>query len=162
MSVDRETMISEFWNKLDESPMLMLGSPNQRAHSEPMTACFDAEYPNVLFFFTRKDNRLVAGLPDTSLIMAQYMSPDHDFFASLRGRMSLAADPRILDMFWRDEMSAWFTGGKNDPVLQVIRMDIQEAEMWKADLSFATRLKTLFDRADATDHLRDQHITATM
>lgn len=156
----RDAMMSQFWSKLDESPFLMVGTFGVRMPHEPMTAYFDADYPNRLFIFTRKDNRLVKSMVGPTEIVAEFVSKGNDFFASLRGRPVLTTDKALIDRFWSKGVEAWYDGGKDDPMLQLMYVDLQYAELWEADRSLLGRLKQTFGGKVDSGRGEDNHIQA--
>src|SRR3546814_3142362 len=76
--------------------------------------------------------------------MAQFVSKGQDFFACLSGRVLIDNDRAMIDKLWSKPVEAWFPGGKTDPNLALLRFDIDEAELWEADMSLTGKLKMLF------------------
>jgi general stress protein 26 len=128
------------WKKMAASPFVMVGLADGSAHSEPLTAQLDEDQVDTLFFFTGKDNRLAAG----GKVMAQFVSKGHDFFACLSGTIARDNDFALIDKLWSKQVEAWFPGGKNDPNLALLRLDIASAELWEADMSLTGKVKMLF------------------
>lgn len=137
---DTHKIKQAMWNKLAQSPFLMVGLTGSGRHSEPLTAQLDRDQVDTLFFFVGKDNRLVAG----GHAAADFVSKGHDFFASLVGEISLDNDPGLIAKLWNSEVEAWFAGGMADPNLALLRFDIASAELWEADMSLSGKLKMLF------------------
>ena len=124
----------EFWDELKKSPFLMLGIEGERGGAtQPMTAQFEGESAP-LWFFTAKDHDLVRALGGSDRAIAAYASKGHDIFASLRGRLSLDNDPATIDRLWNAVASQWYEGGKSDPKLALLRLDVEDAKIWKSDL----------------------------
>jgi len=137
---DTHEIKKTMWDKMAQSPFLMVGLTGSGQHSEPMTAQLDRDQVDTLFFFAGKDNRLAAG----GSAMAQFVSKGHDFFACLAGEVSQDNDPALIDKLWNNQVDAWFPGGKSDPNLTLLRFDISSAELWETDISLSGRLKMLF------------------
>ena len=137
---DTHEIKKTMWDKMAQSPFLMVGLTGSGQHSEPMTAQLDRDQVDTLFFFAGKDNRLAAG----GSAMAQFVSKGHDFFACLAGDVSQDNDPALIDKLWNNQVDAWFPGGKSDPNLTLLRFDISSAELWETDISLSGRLKMLF------------------
>lgn len=129
----------DFWERMEDSPILMVGLTGVPEHSEPLTAQLDKDQVDTLFFFIARDNRLAKGGP----AMAQFVSKGHDFFACLRGTARVDNDPAMIDKLWSNQVEAWFPGGRNDPKLALLRLDIDSAELWETDMSLSGRLKML-------------------
>jgi len=137
---DAEKLKEHLWKKLDHSPFMMVGLSGGHGHSEPLTAQLDKDQVDTIYFFIGRDNRLAAG----GAAMAQFVSKGHDFFACLSGNVSISSDRAMIDKLWSKPVEAWFPGGKSDPNLALLRFDIQDAELWEADMSLAGKLKLLF------------------
>jgi general stress protein 26 len=130
----------DLWKKISQSPFLMVGLTGSGQHSEPLTAQLDKDQVDTLWFFVGKDNRLAKG----GAAMAQYVSKGHDYFACLAGTLRIDNNPAIVEKLWSRQVEAWFPGGKNDPNLALLRLDIDGAELWETDLSISGKMKLLF------------------
>jgi len=123
-----------FWKELKASPFLMLGIDGERgAATQPMTAYFDEE-ETPLRFFTANDHDLVRALGQNDRAIAAFVSKGHDIFASLRGRLSIDNDPSAIDRLWNPVVEQWYEGGKSDPKLALLRLDVEDAKIWKSDI----------------------------
>ena len=136
---DTHEIKQTLWDRMADSPFVMVGLTDTHQHSEPLTAQLDKDLVDTLFFFVGKDNRLIGG----GAAMAQFVSKGHDFFACLSGTISVSNDPLMIDKLWNKQVEAWFPGGKDDPNLALIRLDIDSAELWETDISLSGRLKML-------------------
>jgi general stress protein 26 len=137
---DIHTLKKHLWEKLSRSPFLMVGLDEPRMHSEPLTAQLDKDQVDTIWFFIGRDNRLAGG----GRAMAQFVSKGHDYFACLSGTVTVDNDRAMIDKLWSRQVAAWFPGGKDDPNLTLIRFDIDDAELWEADMSLTGKLKMLF------------------
>lgn len=136
---DTVELKQHFWSKLADSPFLMVGLQDGQ-HSEPLTAQLDEDQVDTIFFFIGKDNRMAKGGP----AMLQFVSKGHDFFACLAGNARIDNDFAMIDKLWNSQVEAWFPGGKSDPNLALLRVDIDDAELWETDMSVTGKLKMLF------------------
>lgn len=123
-----------------ESPFLMVGPADGSTHSEPLTAQLDKDQVDTLFFFIGRHNRVADG----GELMLQFVSRGHDFFACLHGNARVDNDRALIDKLWNRQVEAWFPGGKDDPNLALLRVDIDSAELWETDMSIAGKVKMLF------------------
>ncbi|MEM9691181.1 MAG: pyridoxamine 5'-phosphate oxidase family protein [Myxococcota bacterium] len=131
------------WQRLNESPYLMVGISGQDTHSEPMSALFDDGPAAELYFFLKKENRLWRGLESGKRsVMLQYAAKGHDFFACLSGRLEAVHDPKLVDRHWSENVAAWFDG-RDDPQLAMVRVRLEDGELWSADLSTRGKLKLM-------------------
>ncbi|WP_404710228.1 pyridoxamine 5'-phosphate oxidase family protein [Sphingomonas sp. MMS24-J13] len=136
---DQTELKRDLWKRMAKSPFLMIGL-TEGGHSEPLTAQLDEDQVDTIWFFIGKDNRLAKGGAAT----AEFVSKGHDYFASLSGRVQVQNDRAMIDKLWSRPVEAWFPGGKEDPNLALLRFDIDDAELWEADMSIAGKLKMLF------------------
>lgn len=136
---DTHEIKQTLWDKMADSPYVMVGLTGSGEHSEPLTAQLDRDLVDTLYFFVGKDNRLIGG----GAAMAQFVSRGHDFFACLSGNITQDNDRATIDKLWNKQVEAWFPGGKDDPNLALIRFDIDSAELWETDISLSGRLKML-------------------
>lgn len=157
------TAMNKLWSSLDSSPFVMVGTAGDDYHSEPLTAYFDEEFPNRLFFFVKKDNRLVNSLTGgRTKATATFQSKGHNLFACLHGQLSSTTDTAIRDRFWSKNVAAWFSGGKDDPMLQMLMMDLHDVELWDADLSVRGKLKMAFGGTVNAEELGGKHVKAKL
>ncbi len=140
MMSDATKLKEHLWKKLEQGPFIMLGLSDPREHAEPLTAQLDKDQVDTIFFFIGKDNRLAKG----GAAMGQFVSKGQDFFACLSGSVRVDNDPAMIDKLWSKPVEAWFPGGPRDPNLALLRFDIDDAELWEADMSLAGKLKMLF------------------
>lgn len=145
------------WKKMAASPFLMVGLTEGHGHSEPLTAQLDDGLVDTLFFFVGKNNRLAGG----GAAMAQFVSKGHDFFACIAGTITQNNDPAMIDKLWNNQVEAWFPGGKSDPNLVLIRFDIDDAELWEADVSLTGKLKMLFGGTIKSDEAGSHAVVET-
>ncbi len=139
-NTDPKQLKTDLWMKMGDSPFVMVGPADGSTHSEPLTAQLDKDQVDTLFFFIGRDNRLTG----KHKLMLQFVSKGHDFFACMHGSGRVDNDPVLIDKLWSNQVEAWFPGGKSDPNLALLRVDIDSAELWETDITFAGRLKMLF------------------
>ena len=124
----------EFWKELKTSPFFMLGIDGERcAGTQPMTAYYDEDRAP-FWFFTANDHDLIRALDQGDRAIAAFASKGHDIFASIRGTLSIDNDPAVIDRLWNPIVEQWYEGGKSDPKLALLRLDVEDAKIWKSDL----------------------------
>lgn len=123
----------KFWESLRDSPFVMLGLAGAReAHTQPMTAQFSEEVPDTIYFFTNTQNSLVKALSTSHDAVISFSAKDHDLFACIHGHIGLDNDRAMIDRFWSPIVSAWYTDGKDDANLALLRFDAGAAQIWNA------------------------------
>ncbi|WP_206239963.1 pyridoxamine 5'-phosphate oxidase family protein [Novosphingobium terrae] len=139
MPIDTHKLKEHLWEKLENGPFAMVGLRDNTSHCEPLTVQLDKDQADTLWFFISKDNRLAKG----GAALVNFVSKGQDFFASLSGHATIDNNPAMIDKLWSGQVEAWFTGGKSDPKLALLRIDISGAELWEADVSLVGQLKML-------------------
>lgn len=135
----------KFWDALVSDRTLMLGLDGvEDGHAQPMTAqTLDDAHHGPIWFFTTKDNGLVQAMREGSRAQAHFVSKGHDLFASIQGNLVVDNDRTMVDRLWNRFVAAWFEGGKDDPNLQLIRLDPEGAEIWLNENSAFAGVKML-------------------
>ncbi|MEH6644177.1 pyridoxamine 5'-phosphate oxidase family protein [Sulfitobacter sp.] len=116
-----------FWNRLSDSRTGMLGTDT--APAAPMTHYVDAEH-RALWFITAKGTNL--GIAAAGGASAQYIVCDYDaqLYTRIDGTLRSVIDRAKLDDLWSVFAAAWFEDGKQDYDVELIRLDLTEAEVW--------------------------------
>ncbi len=119
-----------FWESFEDSPFVMLQLDADPASAAPMTAQLDKDANHAIWFFTSRDNRFGALGPATGTFVAK----GHDLFARFAGTLVEETSRERLDRQWSNFVEAWFPGGKDDPNLLMLRMDLGDASIWSGQL----------------------------
>ncbi len=157
MSKERE-LEQKFWKAVIDDRTMMLGVDGvEDGHAQPMTALLDpdAHEHGPIWFFTTKDNGLVKAMGQSPRAMAHFVAKDHDLFATLHGNLVLDNDRAQIERLWNPFIAAWFEGGKDDPKLQLIRLDAESAQIWLNENSLFAGMKLLFG-ADPKEEYKDK------
>lgn len=107
----------------------MLGVEGSGQHMQPMTHYPDWDR-NAIWFLTSKDTDLVRSLRPGSTAHFCVTDQDHGFDACLRGSLTETMDRQKLDEYWSAVAGAWFKGGKDDPDLTMLCLDLVDAALW--------------------------------
>lgn len=140
----------KFWSALAESPFLFLQRDADPQTAVPMTAQLDKDADSAIWFFTDKDSDFAKLGPVT----ATFEGRDHSVFARFKGTLAIESDQGRFEHFWNNFVKAWFDGGKEDPNILFLRMDLADAEIWSGDLGLMTTAKMALGqniREDVTD-----------
>ena len=141
-----------FWKSFQSSPFIMIKLDGAPGHAEPMTAQLDKEAHHAVWFFAKRDNRIAPG----GKAMGQVMTKGHDVFACIDGTIVEETDPALRDKHWNNAVEAWFPNGKTDPSVVMLRFDIQDGEVWTADMGIKDVFKLLTGKPihgqDAGEH----------
>jgi general stress protein 26 len=141
-----------FWKELAHSPFLMVRLAGAGNSGQPMTAMLDADAHGKIWFFMNRTNTLAPG----GTARADLSAKGHGLFAAIAGTLHEETDHAVRDKLWSNQVAAWFKEGKDSPAVLLMRFDIDEAEVWQADMSIAGLLHlftgTLIEPEQAGHH----------
>lgn len=141
---DDPEMREKLWKALKDDMTVMLSlSGVEEGHSRPMTAQIDAGRPGPLWFFTTRETVLVKAMGTSHRAVAHFVSKGHELFAAIHGELTLDEDRANVDRLWNRFVAAWYEGGKEDPQLQLLRLDPEYAQIWLNEHSMFTGVKLL-------------------
>ena len=143
---------AKFWKALKSDMTVMLGlTGREDGHAQPMTAQLDGER-GPIWFFTAKDVDLVQAMGAGAPAMLHFASKGHDLFASVEGRLVPDNDRATIERLWNPFAAAWYEQGKDDPKLQLIRLDPEHAQIWLNENSLFAGVKMLLGADPKKDY----------
>jgi len=134
---DPKELKHQFWKAMTDSPYVMLQLDSDADSAAPMTAQLDKDANHAIWFFTSRDNRFAAKGPAT----ATFAGKGHDVFARFAGNLVEETDRARLDKQWNNFVEAWYPGGKTDPNLLFLRMDLGDASIWGGEVGVVNTVK---------------------
>ena len=137
----------EFWDRIEDIRTGMLGTDTAR--SVPMSHYVDGD-ANALWFITAKDTDLAKTAQSGTSAEYVVISNDEHLYARIDGKVQAVTDPAKLEELWSAIAGAWFEDGRQDDDVQLLRMDLTEAEVWATGGS----LSFLYEIAKA--HITDE------
>lgn len=105
-------------------------SPEGDLQSRPL-AMVEDEFDGSLWFFTEHPSGKTAAIaehPEVNVAIA-----DAKGWLSLSGRAAVSHDPERIDRYWNPWAEAWFEGGRDDPRVALLRVDVETAAYWDTD-----------------------------
>lgn len=151
-----DSLKHEFWDAMEDIRAGMLASDTARA--VPMSHHVDPE-KKALWFITANGTDLSKSAQTGTAAQYIVSSKDEGFYARIDGTLTAVTDSAQLDEMWSAMAGAWFEDGKQDDDVQLLRLDLKEAEAWTTGGS----LKFLYEiaKANMTDTKPDagQHGT---
>ncbi len=149
---------TRFWKALRSDRTMMLGLDGiADGHAQPMTALTDEDTErSPIWFFTTRDNMLVKEMKLGHRAIAHFTSKGHDLFATIHGDLVIEDDRGMIDRLWNRWVAAWFPGGKDDPQLQLIRLDPERAQIWLDENSLFAGAKMMLGLGDPKQDYKDK------
>lgn len=154
---DPDKLKAAFWTALADSPFLFLQLDADSASAVPMSPQLDKHADSAIWFFTSKQSKFASLGPATAI----FESKGHDIYARFHGNLAVEPSKERFDQFWNNFVEAWYDGGKDDPNILFLRMDLGEAEIWNGDMG-------LFDTAKMAlgmtvhEEAKEQHAETTL
>lgn len=145
---------AKFWKALKSDRTLMLGLAGvENDHSQPMTAQLDGDQNRgPIWIFASKESHLVKALGQRHRAFASFASKDHELFASFHGELVADNDRAMIDKLWNKFVAAWYEGGKDDPKLQLLRLDPARGQVWLNANNVFAGIKMLLGRDPKEDY----------
>ena len=144
---DTQKIEDAFWKSLrsDMTVMLVL-CEDVEDRARPMTAQIDGDADiGPIYFFGGKNSTLYQKLGNsTHKAEFTHVPKGHELFAAVEGEVSVCHDNDVLERLWNPFVAAWYPGGKDDPNLALLKMEIGEAKVWLNGNSFVAGIKMLF------------------
>ena len=146
-----EELKEKFWHALADSPFVMLQLDSDPDSAAPMTAQLDKDANHAIWFFTGKDNRFAS----MGAATATFAAKGHDTFARFAGNLVEETSRERLDKQWSNFVEAWFPGGKDDPNLLILRMELGDATIWAGEMGVLGTAKMALGM-DVRDEVKGQ------
>ena len=146
---------TKFWKALADSPFLFLELEGQSDTSVPMTAQLDKDANSSIWFFTQTKSDFAR----LGKAKASFTGKDHKIFARFGGTLAIETSKERFDQFWNNFVEAWYDGGKDDPDILFLRMDLGDAEIWSGDLGLLNTAKMALGMT-VHDEAEKQHVDA--
>ena len=102
-----------------------------------------ADDAGALWFLSASDSHKNAEIEADPAVRLLLQSSKHSGFLALEGQATISRDRDRIDALWNPIMKTWFTGGKDDPRITVIRVTPSSGYYWDnkhGDLVAATKM----------------------
>lgn len=144
---------TKFWKALADSPFLFLQLDGDSSSAVPMSPQLDKDANSSIWFFTHTNSDFCKLGPAT----ATFQSKGHEMFARFNGNLVKETSQERFDQFWNNFVEAWYDGGKDDPNIFFMRMDLGHAEIWNGDLGLLNTAKMALGM-DVHEEAEKQHV----
>jgi general stress protein 26 len=139
------------WEEIEKRPTGMLGLVGGAPHHfQPMTATLERDEGR-LWFFSYMDTDLAQSAIGGHEAMF-VLQRNHKFYACVEGDLNVRPDRERVDRYWNPAVAAWYPGGKDDPRLTLLCLELQDAVVWiheAAPVRFALEMRTSQGASDA-------------
>lgn len=154
---DQQELRDRFWSRLQDINAGMLGLTGD-LRLVPMSHYPDRE-ARALWFITAKGTDLARHLTSEGQPALHVVGDSgQGLFARLEGRLALSEDRAKLDELWNAVAASWFEDGRQDEDIQLLRFDLDTAEIWVTGGSLGflyqiARSKLTGEKPDLGEHI---------
>lgn len=130
MATEEELAIIRGIIRAARTAVVTTRSPEGDLQSRPLAVVED-EFDGTLWFFTEHPSGKTAAIaehPEVNVALA-----DGKGWLSLSGRASVSRDADRIERYWNPWAEAWFEGGRDDPRVALLRVDVETAAYWDTD-----------------------------
>ena len=128
------------WNLINDVGVGMLTTQDgDDLRARPMKLVQD-DYDGRLWFFTKRSAEKVVEAAGEQAVCVTFENPETHVYVSLSGRARLSSDRRLVEKFWNPWAEAWFPGGKADPEVVLLEVEVHKGEHWKNDENLILKL----------------------
>ena len=145
----------KFWKALADSPYLFLQLDSDPTSAVPMAPQLDKDANSSIWFFTHTKSDFAK----LGAATATFESKGHELFARLDGTLTHETSQERFEQFWSNFVEAWYDGGKDDPDIVFLRMDLGDAEIWDGDLGLLNTAKMALGQT-VRDEAEERHAEA--
>lgn len=154
----REVIIAKLTQIIVDNTTAMLATSgvDHVIRSRPMVN-INKQFDGDLYFLhdTETSTCRVDENPQVNVIISE---PANGRFASLTGTAELFRDPKKTELLWNHDCEQYFGMSKPSDTIEVIKIDVQDAEYWDHNESLARRFTRLVKRiTGSTPSLDVQH-----
>lgn len=119
--------------EIKDARCVMLGSPAQDKHMQPMSPQVD-EDAQVIYFYSDRFSDLGKAVSENPSYV-HFCHIDDDYQASVKGYLETHHETSTVEKYWSPIVAAWYPGGKSDPKLLMLKFTPENAAVWASDKS---------------------------
>jgi general stress protein 26 len=149
---DPHELKQKFWHALADAPHVMLQLDADPHSAAPMTTQLDRDARHAIWFFALRDNRFA----EMGAATATFVGKGHEVFARFHGTLVEETSRERRDKQWSNVDESWFPGGKDDPNLLMLRMELGEASIWCRATNLFAKAK-MMTGADVNNETEGQY-----
>ncbi len=124
-----EAPAQQLWDEINSVHAGMLGVDGSGLHMQPMAPNADPK-TNTIWFYTKTDSDIAKAVKAGMRGHFCLVGKNHDYHASLEGRIEVRPDAAKIDEYWNSVVAAVIPGGKKDPTLTMLALHVDDAEIW--------------------------------
>ena len=107
---------------------------DNQLRGRPMTTC-EVEEDGFLWFFTSINSKLIDDLIEQDNVSISYTNISKNQYISVKGQAILVRSKTKIEKLWNPLAKAWFPQGLEDPDLVLVKIQVNQAEIWDSGSS---------------------------
>ena len=135
-------VLSEKIKDIKVAMLTTIDRDHNALRSRPMMTQ-EADSDGELWFFTQVSSP-IADEAENRQVNISYASADDNRYISVSGVAELVRDQKKIEKLWKPTHNIWFTGGKDDPDLALLKVTVTSAEYWDGP---SNKMVQIFDAA---------------
>jgi len=97
--------------------------------SRPMSTA-QVDEQGFIWFFSAKNSRKNKQILDNPTVYLMYIEAGKQHYLTLRSKAMIVIDKNKVEQLWNPWLNAWFTKGKDDPNISLLKIDPEEGHYW--------------------------------
>lgn len=90
----------------------------------------DVDEDGALWFMSRKDSIKNMQINDNNKVYLMYLDDSKQHYLSLSGKAEIQYDREKIEKLWTPMTKAWFTEGKDDPEISLLKVTPESGHYW--------------------------------
>lgn len=133
---------AQLWDAVKplETAMLVSMRDSETLQARPMQLV-QKEFDGIFYFFSKHPTEKTQEINNQHKVCLTFSCPKAQSYVSVSGNASVEKDMALIEQFWNPFVEAWFPQGKTDPSVQLIKVEVMQAEYWQGE---GTKLTQLF------------------
>lgn len=152
---DRQQAIDKLTEMIvnNETALLVSGGSDHVIRSRPMININD-RFDGELFFIAEDGSELCKALVANPQCNISISEPSGGNFASIAGKAAVEDNPKRLELLWNDACRKWFEMEQPQSDLRLIKVDVEEAELWNENQSLGSRISSFLTGEEPVQHAK--------
>ena len=129
---------------------------DKQLRGRPMTTC-EVEEEGFLWFFTSINSQLIDDLIEEDHVNIAYTDISKNRYISVKGQAILVRNKTKIEQFWNPLANAWFPKGMEDPDLVLVKIRVNQVEIWDSGSSKIVILAKILKAIITGEEYKDEN-----
>ncbi|UYL10297.1 pyridoxamine 5'-phosphate oxidase family protein [Bdellovibrio sp. SKB1291214] len=135
-----------------KTAMLVTVSGGNSLHSAPMMTQ-EVDFDGSLWFIIARNSQKASEIQNENRVNITYSG--NNKFVSVTGLAELVDNnPEKVRELWSKAYEAWFPQGPNDPNVQLLKIDVEQAEYWESHSNPVSKILQFVKMATGSHHIK--------